>query len=45
MPSFAPRSLLGFGEDAAGEFYVLANETGVPVGDTGQVLRLAPFRG
>jgi glucose/arabinose dehydrogenase len=35
--------LLGFGQDAFGELYVLANETGVPFGDTGVVLRLAPM--
>lgn len=34
-------SLLGFGQDAGGEVYVLANATGVPFGDTGVVLRLA----
>jgi hypothetical protein len=33
--------LLGFGEDAAGELYALANETGTPFGTTGVVLRLA----
>ncbi len=43
--AFAPRRLLGFGQDADGELYVLANETGTPFGDTGQVLRLDPFRG
>jgi len=35
-------SLLGFGQDAGGEIYVLANGTGTPFGDTGVVLRLAP---
>ena len=35
-------SLLGFGQDANGELYVLGNTTGVPFGDTGVVLRLAP---
>ena len=35
-------SVLGFGQDAAGEVYVLANSTGVPSGDTGVVLRMAP---
>ncbi len=34
-------SLLGFGQDANGELYVLGNMTGVPFGDTGIVLRLA----
>lgn len=35
------RSLLGFGQDAGGELYVLANSTGTPFGDTGVVLRMA----
>ena len=35
------RALLGFGQDAAGELYVLANSTGTPFGETGVVLRLA----
>jgi glucose/arabinose dehydrogenase len=35
------QSLLGFGQDAMGELYVLANSTGVPFGDTGVVLRIA----
>lgn len=38
-------SVLGFGQDARGELYVLANETGVPFGDTGVVLRMTPVRG
>jgi len=47
--SFADRetlgfSLLGFGRDADGELYVLANETGTPFGDTGLVLRIASSR-
>lgn len=33
--------LLGFGQDAAGELYVLANATGTPFGETGVVLRIA----
>ena len=33
-------SLLGFGQDAGGEMYVLANGTGIPFGDTGVVLRM-----
>jgi hypothetical protein len=33
--------LLGFGQDAGGELYVLANAGGVPFGDTGVVLRIA----
>ena len=35
-------SLLGFGQDADGEVYVLANGTGTPFGSTGVVLKLAP---
>jgi glucose/arabinose dehydrogenase len=42
------RSLLGFGQDASGELYVLANDTGVPFGTgpdldipTGVLLRIA----
>ena len=38
-------SLLGMGQDANGELYVLANSTGVPFGDTGVVLRIAPKLG
>jgi glucose/arabinose dehydrogenase len=37
--------VLGFGQDADGELYVLANETGVPSGDTGVVLKIAPAHG
>jgi glucose/arabinose dehydrogenase len=33
-------SLLGFGQDAQGELYVLANGTGVPFGNTGVVLKI-----
>lgn len=33
-------SILGFGQDAAGELYVLGNLTGVPFDQTGMVLRL-----
>ena len=33
--------LLGFGQDAQGELYVLANQTGTPFEDTGVVLRIA----
>ena len=33
-------TVLGFGQDASGEIYVLANNTGVPFGDTGEVLRI-----
>ncbi len=34
-------SVLGFGQDADGELYVLANDVGVPFGSTGVVLRIA----
>jgi hypothetical protein len=37
-------SVLGFGQDAAGEVYVMANLTGTPFGESGQVLRIAPAR-
>jgi len=37
-------SLLGFAQDANGELYVLANETGTPFETTGVVLRIAPLR-
>jgi glucose/arabinose dehydrogenase len=37
--------LLGFGQDAAGEMYVLTNETATPFGTTGAVHRIEPFRG
>lgn len=33
--------LLGFGQDASGELYVLANAMGVPFGETGVVLRIS----
>ena len=35
-------ALLGFGQDANGEVYVLANGGGVPFDTTGVVLRIAP---
>jgi glucose/arabinose dehydrogenase len=42
-PSNAPNlAVLGFGEDAAGEVYLLGNKSGVPFGDGGVVLRLTP---
>lgn len=34
-------ALLGFGQDASGEVYVMANATGTPFGTTGLVLRIA----
>jgi glucose/arabinose dehydrogenase/plastocyanin len=40
-PAFS-RSLLGFGQDAAGNVYVMANGTGTPFGATGEVLRIGP---
>ncbi len=43
-PSFG-HSLLGFGQDAAGEIYALANDTGTPFGTTGVVLRIARWVG
>jgi glucose/arabinose dehydrogenase len=38
------RFLLGFGQDAAGEIYVMVNSTGVPFGSTGVVLKIVPSR-
>jgi glucose/arabinose dehydrogenase/plastocyanin len=38
-------SLLGFGQDADGELYVLANSTGTPFGTTGVVLRIRALPG
>ena len=35
-------TLLGFGQDADGELYVLGNTTGVPFGETGVVLKITP---
>jgi glucose/arabinose dehydrogenase len=32
----------GFGEDAAGELYVLASKKGVPFGDTGLIMKIVP---
>jgi len=37
-------ALLGFGQDARGELYVLANDTGTLLGNTGVVLKLVPGR-
>jgi len=36
--------VLGFGQDVNGELYLLANQTGVPFGETGVVLRIASAR-
>jgi glucose/arabinose dehydrogenase len=35
------QQVLGFGEDAKGELYVMTNSTGVPFGETGMVWRIA----
>lgn len=35
-------SLLGFGQDAHGELYILANQVGTPFESTGVVLRIVP---
>jgi glucose/arabinose dehydrogenase len=35
-------AVLGFGQDAAGEIYVLGNVSGIPFGTQGVVVRLAP---
>lgn len=40
-----PMTVNGFGEDAAGELYVMGNATGRPFGETGRVLRLTPVEG
>lgn len=37
-------ALLGFGQDARGELYVLANDTGSLLGNTGVVFKLVPGR-
>lgn len=37
--------VLGYGQDASGEVYVLTNETGVPFEATGAVHRIEAFRG
>jgi len=44
LPGAAPlgRYLLGIGQDAAGELYMLVSQSLGPTGTTGQVLRLAP---
>jgi len=34
------RCLLGFAQDANGEIYVLTNSSGIPFGDSGEVLRI-----
>ena len=39
------RFVLGMGQDANGELYLLANSTGVPFDSTGVVLRIAPKLG
>jgi glucose/arabinose dehydrogenase len=40
-----PVSVLGFGQDSAGEVYLLGNTTGTPFGDTGAVFRIASALG
>lgn len=40
VPGGLPQAILGFGEDARGELYVMANSTGGPNGRTGVVLAL-----
>ena len=35
-------NMTGFGQDASGEIYVMGNETGVPGGQSGVILRLVP---
>ena len=37
-------SLLGFGQDAAGELYVLGNTNGTPFGSDGRMLKIVPRR-
>lgn len=37
-----PLDILGFGQDAQGEIYVLTNTTGTPFGNTGTVLKIVP---
>lgn len=37
-------SLLGFGQDAAGELYLLGNTNGTPFGDDGRILKIVPRR-
>lgn len=34
--------LMGFGQDSAGELYVLGNTSGIPFGETGVVLKIVP---
>ena len=37
--------MLGFAQDANGELYLLANQTGTLLGNTGMVLKLTPVNG
>jgi glucose/arabinose dehydrogenase len=39
---FLDVTLLGWGQDANGELYMLGNQSGVPSGETGVIMRLAP---
>jgi hypothetical protein len=38
-------AVLGMGQDASGELYVMGNVSGVPFGTGGVVLRIAPVSG
>jgi hypothetical protein len=38
-------AVLGFAQDAKGELYLLANQTGTLLGNTGMVLKLTPVNG
>jgi hypothetical protein len=38
-------AVLGFTQDQKGELYLLANQTGTLLGNTGMVLKLTPVRG
>ena len=38
-------TLMGFGQDSAGELYVLGNDTGIPSGSTGFVMRIRLYPG
>lgn len=35
-------ALMGFGQDASGELYVLGNQTSLPWGESGSVERIVP---
>jgi LPXTG-motif cell wall-anchored protein len=42
---FSPWVVMGFGQDAGGELYVLTTQRGTPGGQTGAVMRLLPAAG